>query len=142
MTEPSHPGTPVSREEVKIPPIPAQERRNTQTQAQPKIQMKRTSENGRLIASGKRFFGQFLIDSWVLRINGEKKPVPFGSSRLSMELPAGIYTVTAYTPYLGMHCMRATGEIEIRPGRTTKIVYETVFDVFKEGKLRKESSSQ
>lgn len=91
---------------------------------------------GKLCISGKRFFGQILIDHWVIRINGEQRELPFGQNKLSLELPAGVYLVTAYTPYLGMHCMRVTADIEIRPGRATHISYQTVFDIFKNGIIR------
>lgn len=94
--------------------------------------------SGRLVVSGKRFFGQFLIDHWVIRINGEQKKLAFGQNKLSVELPAGVYLITAYTPYLGIHCMQVTAEIEICPGRTTRITYKTVFDLFKNGILKRE----
>lgn len=96
----------------------------------------RAAKTGKLRISGKRFFGQILIDHWVIRINGEQKEVPFGSNKLSLELPAGVYLVTAYTPYLGMHCMRVTADIEVRPGSVTNISYQTVFDIFKNGIMK------
>ena len=97
---------------------------------------RRAAKTGKLCISGKRFFGQILIDHWVIRINGEQKEVPFGQNKLSLELPAGVYLVTAYTPYLGMHCMRVTADIEVRPGSVTNISYQTVFDIFKNGIMR------
>lgn len=97
---------------------------------------RRAAKTGKLCISGKRFFGQILIDHWVIRINGEQKEVPFGHNKLSLELPAGVYLVTAYTPYLGMHCMRVTADIEVRPGSVTNISYQTVFDIFKNGIMR------
>ncbi len=93
-------------------------------------------KTGKLYVSGKRFFGQILIDHWVLRINGEQRELPFGQNKLSLDLPAGMYLVTAYTPYLGMHCMKVTSDIEIRPGMTTHIFYKTVFDIFKNGVMK------
>lgn len=96
----------------------------------------KAASTGKLCISGKRFFGQILIDHWVIRINGEQKELPFGRNKLSLELPAGVYLVTAYTPYLGMHCMRVTADIEIRPGSTTNISYQTVFDIFRNGIMR------
>ena len=98
-------------------------------------------KTGKLQISGKRFFGQILIDHWVIRINGEQRELPFGNNKLSLELPAGVYLVTAYTPYLGMHCMRVTADIEIRPGMATHISYQTVFDIFKNGIMRHSISS-
>ena len=145
MTEPSYKGVPtvpIPREGTQIPPVSPQMRQNAQTQTQPRVQGKRTSGNGRLVISGKRFFGQFLIDHWILRINGEQKKAAFGQNKLTMELPAGVYTVKAYTPYLGMHCMRAAADIEIHAGHTTRVIYETVFDIFKDGVLRKEGASR
>jgi hypothetical protein len=97
-------------------------------------------KTGRLCISSKRFFGQILIDHWVIRINGEQRELPFGRNKLSLELPAGVYLVTAYTPYLGMHCMRVTADIEIRPGMATHISYQTVFDIFKNGIMRQSIS--
>ena len=96
----------------------------------------RAASTGKLCISGKRFFGQILIDHWVIRINGEQRELPFGKNKLSLDLPAGVYLVTAYTPYLGMHCMRVTADIEIRPGSTTNISYQTVFDIFRNGIMR------
>lgn len=113
------PAAPVKREAAPV-------RRNPQ----------RAAKTGKLRISGKRFFGQILIDHWVIRINGEQKEVPFGSNKLSLELPAGVYLVTAYTPYLGMHCMRVTADIEVRPGSVTNISYQTVFDIFKNGIMK------
>ncbi|MDE6021389.1 MAG: hypothetical protein K2H01_10415 [Ruminococcus sp.] len=98
--------------------------------------VRKENNTGKLYVSGKRFFGQILIDHWVIRINGEQKELPFGQNKLSLELPAGMYLVTAYTPYLGMHCMRATADVEIRPGRVTHISYQTVFDIFKNGIMK------
>lgn len=92
--------------------------------------------NGKLCISAKRFFGQILIDHWVIKINGEQKELPFGRSKLTLDLPVGVYLVTAYTPYLGMHCMRVTADIEIRPGQTTHIFYQTVFNIFKNGIMK------
>ncbi len=97
---------------------------------------KRQKPMGKLRVSGKRFFGQILIDHWVIRINGEQKKVPFGKKGLTMQLPAGMYLVTAYTPYLGMHCNRVTADIEVRPGEVTEISYKTMFDVFRKGVIR------
>ncbi len=131
---PVTPSRPVTRAipTGNTPPNPAQPvRRNGQ----------KKSGNGKLSLSGKRFFGQFLIDHWVLRVNGEQKNVPFGKGKLTLDLPAGVYQLTAFTPYLGMHCMRATAEAEVRPGQTTKILYQTVFDIFKNGKLLNESAA-
>jgi hypothetical protein len=91
---------------------------------------------GRLCISGKRFFGQILIDHWVIRINGEQKTIPFGRDKMTLELPAGVYLVTAYTPYLGMHCMAVTANVEVRAGHTARILYKTVFDIFKQGILQ------
>ncbi len=99
--------------------------------------MPRKTETGSLCISGKRFFGQILIDHWVLQIGGQKESIPFGKDKRTLELPAGIYTAQAYTPYLGMHCMAAEAEIEILPGRTTRIAYHTVFDIFKDGMLER-----
>ncbi len=99
---------------------------------------KRQKPMGKLRVSGKRFFGQILIDHWIIRINGEQKKVPFGKNGLTMHLPAGMYLVTAYTPYLGMHCNRVTADIEVRPGEVTEISYKTMFDVFRKGVIRQE----
>lgn len=115
----------------RIPPQSAA----SQTRKQPH------TRSGRLVVSGKRFFGQFLIDHWIIRINGEQKRLAFGQNKLSMELPAGVYLVTAYTPYLGIHCMQVTAEVEVCPGRTTRITYKTVFDLFKSGILEKSAQS-
>lgn len=102
--------------------------------------VKKAAPTGRLCVSGKRFFGQILIDHWVIRINGEQKKLSFGKNRMTVELPAGMYLVTAYTPYLGMHCMRVTADIEIRPGEVTCISYQTVFDIFRNGIIRQSRS--
>lgn len=114
--------------------------RNAPKPNQPSPIRKKPARNitttGKLCISGKRFFGQILIDHWVIRINGDQKELPFGRSKLTLELPAGVYLVTAYTPYLGMHCMRVTADIEIRPGQTTHIFYQTVFDIFKNGIIK------
>ena len=59
MTEPSYKGVPtapIPREGTQIPPVSPQMRQNAQTQTQPRVQGKRTSGNGRLVISGKRFF--------------------------------------------------------------------------------------
>lgn len=124
-----------------IKPLPAEEAaKPEQPVKRPAAPVRRSpqraSKTGRLCISGKRFFGQILIDHWVIRINGEQKEVPFGRNKLSLELPAGVYLVTAYTPYLGMHCMRVTADIEIRPGSVTNISYQTVFDIFRNGIMR------
>ena len=119
------------------PPVPPVN--NAASPARKPVQ--RSSRIGRLCISGKRFFGQILIDHWVIRINGEQKEVPFGRNKLSLDLPAGVYLVTAYTPYLGMHCMRVTADIEIRPGSVTNISYQTVFDIFKNGIMRQSIAS-
>ncbi|MGN0632113.1 MAG: hypothetical protein ACI4JN_12385 [Ruminococcus sp.] len=122
---------PVVNSSVK-PPVPPVNKAAAPVRKAPQ----RTARTGKLCISGKRFFGQILIDHWVIRINGEQKEVPFGRNKLSLELPAGVYLVTAYTPYLGMHCMRVTADIEVRPGSVTNISYQTVFDIFKNGIMR------
>lgn len=123
-------------EDVPLKPKPPVRNGNVQSSAQRRKAERPVKNTGRLCVSGKRFFGQILIDHWVLRINGEQRELPFGQNKLSLELPAGVYLVTAYTPYLGMHCMRVTADIEIRPGSTTNISYQTVFDIFKNGIIR------
>ncbi len=90
---------------------------------------------GKLSLTGKRFFGQILIDHWVIRIGNEQKNISFGKKETRFDLPAGTYHVTAYTPYLGMRCNKISADIEIRPKSVTRLHYKTVFDVFKKGEL-------
>ncbi len=133
------PPSPVMRKPVTSASRPVMVERAAEPEPKPvKPHTSRPAPKGRLCVSGKRFFGQILIDHWVIRINGEQKKLPFGKNKLSVELPAGIYLVTAYTPYLGMHCMRVTADIEIRPGAVTYISYQTVFDIFKNGVIRRD----
>lgn len=125
--EPKHIEKVQIQNDAPRPPHPSSARRKS---------TRNVKTTGKLCISGKRFFGQILIDHWVIRINGEQKELPFGRSKLTLDLPAGVYLVTAYTPYLGMHCMRVTADIEIRPGQTTHIFYQTVFDIFKNGIIK------
>lgn len=127
---------PVRKPVTSASELPAVERAADEAPKPVKRRVQRPAPTGRLCVSGKRFFGQILIDHWVIRINGEQKKLPFGKNKMSVELPAGMYLITAYTPYLGIHCMRVTADIEIRPGAVTYISYQTVFDIFKSGVIR------
>ena len=127
----TNPAKPVNPQPVqRTSPVQQATGRIYQTQPQKSV------KPGKLQVSGKRFFGQILIDRWVIRVNGEQHEMSFGSKGTkTLELPAGVYLVTAYTPYLGMRCMRVSADVEVKPGKTSSITYQTVFDIFNEGVL-------
>ena len=106
----TNPAQPVNPQPVQRT-SPAQQATGRIYQTQPQKSVK----PGKLQVSGKRSFGS----------KGTK----------TLELPAGVYLVTAYTPYLGMRCMRVSADVEVKPGKTSSITYQTVFDIFNEGVL-------
>ncbi|MBQ8725206.1 MAG: hypothetical protein IJY74_06015 [Oscillospiraceae bacterium] len=129
---PAQPAKPVNRVQSAKPESAAASATGRVYRTQPL----KPVQTGKMQISGKRFFGQILIDRWVIRVNGEQHEMSFGSKGTkTLELPAGVYLVTAYTPYLGMRCMRVSADVEIKPGKTAHLSYQTVFDIFKEGVL-------
>lgn len=143
QVQPENRGQSVVQSEVHPPYPPVQPKTTVQNQTGRIYQTKpqRAVRSGKLEITGKRFFGQILIDRWVMRVNGEKYELSFGNKgKLTLDLPAGIYPVTAYTPYLGMRCMRVSGEVEVKPDATVAVTYKTVFDIFKEGLLLHENN--